>query len=57
VVRSNRLDDCPILTPILVSLDGTLEPGELRSISLRNRQILEVVFQPLIRKFDYASII
>jgi hypothetical protein len=54
---SHRLDDCPCLTPILASLDNARDPGELASVSLRNRQILEVVFQPLIRRFDYASVL
>lgn len=57
VVRLGRLDDCPCLTPILASLDDTRDPSELTSVSLRNRQILEVVFQPLIRRFDYASVL
>jgi hypothetical protein len=57
VVRSNRLDACPCLRPIATSLEDVADPSEIRSFSIRNRQILEVVFEPLIRKFEYASVL
>lgn len=57
LLRSERLDEWPCLKPIVTSLKNANDADVTHSILLRNRQILEVVFEPLIRKFAYASVI
>jgi hypothetical protein len=57
VLRLKQLDESPCLAPIAASLEGPVNSGEMCGGSLRNRQILEVVLQPLIRKFEYASVL
>jgi hypothetical protein len=55
VVRSTDLATWGCLELIVASLEDA--NGEIRCVPLRNRQILEVVFEPIIRKFEYASVI